>query len=60
MSFAELKEKFRDMPTSQKTYEIDGVSYIVVSHYTGKKDIDEVMTGIAEHRAYADFGLSQP
>ncbi len=44
---------------SQNTYEIDGIRYVVVSHYTGKKDIDKVMTELAQRRAYADFGLSR-
>jgi len=55
----ELKERFKDAPTTQNAYEIDGIRYVVVSHYTGKKDIDKVITDLAEQRAYTDFGLSR-
>jgi len=44
---------------SQNAYEIDGIRYVVVSHYTGKKDIDKVIIDLAEQRAYTDFGLSR-
>ena len=44
---------------SQNTYEIDGIRYVVVSHYTGKKDIDIVISDLAEQRAYTEFGLSR-
>ena len=44
---------------SQNAYEIDGIRYVVVSHYTGKKDVDKVITDLAEQRAYTEFGLSR-
>ena len=34
---------------------IDGVSYTVVSHYTGNKDVDRVIREIAEKQALADM-----
>ena len=58
-SLNELKERFKDAPTSQNAYEIDGIRYVVVSHYTGKKDIDKVITELAEQRAYTEFGFSR-
>lgn len=39
----ELNEQFKDCPTEKKEYEIDGRKYIVVSHFTGQKDLDEVV-----------------
>lgn len=42
------------MPVSKQVIEIDGVPYVVVSHYTGKKDIDEVVGKLAKKQAYKD------
>lgn len=37
----ELNEKFKDCPTQTAEIEVDGRKYIVVSHFTGKKDLQE-------------------
>ena len=34
---------------------IDGKRYIVISHYTGKKDVNKVIREIAIKKAYADM-----
>lgn len=39
----ELNEQYRDCPTQEQVYMIEGRKYIVVSHYTGKKDLDDVV-----------------
>ena len=51
----EMKEQFGGMPTSRDVIVIDGVSYTVVSHYTGKKEVDRVIREIAEKQALADM-----
>lgn len=51
----DMKEQFGGMPTSRDVIVIDGVSYTVVSHYTGKKDVDRVIREIAEKQALADM-----
>lgn len=51
----DMKERFGAMPTSRDVIVIDGVSYAVVSHYTGKKDVDRVIREIAEKQALADM-----
>ena len=43
------------MPTGSQIIVIDGVNYTVVSHYTGKKDVDRVIREIAEKQALADM-----
>lgn len=43
INVAELNEKYKDCPQSTNEYEINGVKYTVVSHYTGTKNIDEVI-----------------
>ena len=39
----EQGEKFKNCPVQKKEYEIDGQKYIVFSHFTGKKDLDNVI-----------------
>ena len=51
----DMKERFSGMPTSRDVIVIDGISYTVVSHYTGSKDIDRVIREIAEKQALADM-----
>lgn len=51
----EMKEQFGGMPTSRDVIIIDGVSYTVVSHYTGGKDIDHVIRALAEKQATAEM-----
>ena len=43
------------MSTSSHVVVIDGISYTVVSHYTGSKDVDRVIREIAEKQALADM-----
>ena len=42
-------------PTSMREYEIGGKKYTVVSHYVGKKNVDNVLREIAVKRAYSDM-----
>ena len=32
-----------DCPTQEQEFEIEGRKYMIISHYTGKKDLDEVV-----------------
>lgn len=50
----EMIERFEMMPVSRNTITVDGKKYIVVSHYTGKKDVDIVIRTLAEKQAYED------
>lgn len=47
----ELNEQYRDCPTQEQEYEIEGRKYIIVSHYVGEKDLDEVVYRNAYDRA---------
>ena len=51
MNAKELNEQYRDCPAQEQEYEIEGRKYIVVSHYVGEKDLDEVVYRNAYHRA---------
>ena len=46
----DMKERFGTMPTGSQIIVIEGVNYTVVSHYTGKKDVDRVIREIAEKK----------
>ena len=50
-----MKERFGTMPTGSQIIVIEGVNYTVVSHYTGKKDVDRVIREIAEKQALAEM-----
>lgn len=51
----DMKKKYDTKPTESRITEIDGTSYTVVSHYTGGKDIDEVICTLAKKQAYEDM-----
>lgn len=51
----DMKERFGAMPIGSQIIVIEGVNYTVVSHYTGKKDVDRVIREIAEKQALADM-----
>ena len=47
----ELNEKFKDCPTMKTEVEVDGRKYIVISHFTGQKDLDDVVYNNAYKQA---------
>lgn len=47
----ELNEKYKDCPMREKETVIDGRTYIVVSHFTGQKDLDDVVYKNAYNQA---------
>ena len=47
----ELNKQYKDCPTQMMEIEIEGRKYIVVSHFTGKKDLDDVVYKNAYDRA---------
>ena len=51
----DMKERFGAMPTGSQIIVIEGVNYTVVSHYTGRKDIDHVIRALAEKQATAEM-----
>ena len=51
----QLSAKHGSAPTSMREYEIGGKKYTVVSHYVGKKNVDNVLREIAVKRAYFDM-----
>ena len=51
----DMKERFGAMPTGSQVIVIDGVNYTVVTHYTGRKDIDRVIRALAEKQATAEM-----
>ena len=46
-----LNEHYKDCPTQEQEFEIEGRKYMIISHYTGKKDLDEVVYRNAYNQA---------
>lgn len=51
----ELTQQFKDFPTSQKEYEIDDRKFIVISHFVGDKNVNEILLGLAKKQAYNEI-----
>lgn len=54
-SLAEMREEYMKMPITANTIEIDGISYTVVSHYVGGRELTAVVRDLAERQAYEDM-----
>ena len=46
----EMNEQYKDCPVQVNTYEVDGRTYRVHSHFIGDKDINDVMYRYTEDR----------
>jgi hypothetical protein len=42
-SMQEMNEQFKDCPQRENRYTVDGQPVIVVSHFIGNKDLNEVL-----------------
>lgn len=51
----DLNEKFKDCPTHKTEIEIEGRKYTVISHFTGQKDLDEVVYMNAYDQAMSEL-----
>ena len=54
---SEMCAEFSSAHTSINEYEIRGKKYIVTSHYTGEKDIGQVIYALATDRAKRELGI---
>lgn len=53
----QLIEQYASCPTEQNVYEIDGKKYTVTRHFTGDKNINQVVAELAISRANREMGL---
>lgn len=51
----ELTQQFKDYPTKKNQYEIDDRKYIVISHFVGDKNVNEILLGLAKKQAYNEI-----
>ena len=51
----ELKQAFSNFSTSQKEYVVNDKKYIVVSHFVGNKNINEILIKLAQKQAYSEM-----
>ncbi len=50
----EMNEQYKDCPTRENLYEVNGMKVIIVSHFTGTKDLNEVL-----YRNAVDIAMSE-
>lgn len=50
----DLKQEFLNYPTKRQEYEIDDRKFVVVSHFVGNKDINEILKRLAIKQAYSE------
>lgn len=51
----ELKQEFSNFSTSQNKYVVNDKKYIVVSHFVGNKNINEILIKLAQKQAYSEM-----
>lgn len=51
----ELKQEFSNFSTSQNEYVVNDKKYIVVSHFVGNKNINEILIILAQKQAYSEM-----
>ena len=51
----EMNEQFKDCPVQVNEYEVDGRMYRVTSHFTGNRDINDVMYNYAVNKAMGEM-----
>lgn len=50
----DLKQEFLNYPTKRQKYKIDDRKFVVVSHFVGNKDINEILKRLAIKQAYSE------
>lgn len=50
----DLKQEFLNYPTKRQEYKIDDRKFVVVSHFVGNKDINEILKRLAIKQAYSE------
>lgn len=51
----ELKHEFSNFSTTQNEYVVNDKKYIVVSHFVGNKNINEILIKLAQKQAYSEM-----
>lgn len=51
----ELKQEFSNFSTTQNEYVVNDKKYIVVSHFVGNKNINEILIKLAKKQAYSEM-----
>lgn len=50
----DLKQEFLNYPTKRQEYKIDDRKFVVVSHFVGNKNINEILKRLAIKQAYSE------
>lgn len=51
----ELKQEFSNFSTCQNEYVVNDKKYVVVSHFVGNKNINEILIKLAQKQAYSEM-----
>ena len=51
----ELKQEFSNFSTTQNEYVVNDKKYIVVSHFVGNKNINEILIKLVQKQAYSEM-----
>ncbi len=51
----ELKQEFSNFLTSQNEYVVNDKKYVVISHFVGNKNINEILIKLAQKQAYSEM-----
>lgn len=55
ITMQEMNEQYKECPVQVNTYEVDGRTYRVHSHFIGDRDINDVMYRYAEDRSMSEM-----
>ena len=50
-----LKQEFLNFPTGKQAYVIKDKKYIVISHFVGSKNLNEIIINLAQKQAYQEM-----
>ena len=50
-----LKQGFSNFPTGKQEYVIKDKKYIVISHFVGSKNLNEILINLAQKQAYQEM-----
>lgn len=53
----ELKQEFSNFSTSQNEYVVNDKKYVVISHFVGNKNTNEILIKLAQKQAYDEMFL---
>ena len=57
-SIQNLIQRYASCPTTKLECEINGKKYVIVRHFTGDKEVNQVIARLAQRRANREMGIA--